>query len=279
MKMMWMLAAAGFMLAGNVMADDDKPKAEAKKQVKVEVRAATVTDGNETEGKATEEGDSEAKGESSATSTVTVMVVGEDGKVIKKSTSTTSSSGESPVDGAQKINVQVIDGKKTIEITTPDGKKKTINIGAAAGGDVLGKVMAWTFKADGEGGLSEVKGVQEEIAKALKDIDVDVQIDADKIADQVKAAIIRVKPMGDMAKELSGEVLMEFGDSAFIVESDETEAAEGEKKEGGKIVRRPLQIRRLSAPAPGMAEVMKKLEEISQRLEKIEARLEQVEKE
>lgn len=250
MKFAWILVA-GLMFSGSVFADDDKPKAEEKP---VEAKA-------------------EAKVESSAVSTVTVVVMDDDGKVIKKSTTSKTSEG-----GPQKVHVQVIDGKRVIEITAPDGTKKTINVGAAvASGDAVDRVMSWAFKTDKDGELSEVKEVQEQIAKVLKDLDVNVTVDAEMIADQVKAAIIQVRPAVEMAKEvtgeLAGEVLVEIGESAFIVESGQPE---GEGKEDGKL-RRPLQIRRIAAAGAGMPELMKKLEEITQRLEKIESRLDKIE--
>jgi hypothetical protein len=120
----------------------------------------------------------------------------------------------------------VIDGKRVIELTVPDGTKRTINIGAAAASDAVGKIMSWTFKADKNGELAEVKEVQEQIAKVLKELDVNVAVDAGKIAERVKAAIIQAKPAAEMAKELSGEVLVEIDGSAFIFESRYSDGAE-----------------------------------------------------
>ncbi len=120
----------------------------------------------------------------------------------------------------------MIDGKRVIELTVPDGTKRTINIGAAAASDAVGKIMSWTFKADKNGELAEVKEVQEQIAKVLKELDVNVAVDAGKIAERVKAAIIQAKPAAEMAKELSGEVLVEIDGSAFIFESQDSDGAE-----------------------------------------------------
>lgn len=244
------ILVAGLLFAGSAFADDEKSKPEEKP------------------GEAQAEAKAEATVESSSVSTVTVMVVGDDGKVVEKST-TTKSSG----DGAQKVHVHVVDGKKVIEITAPDGTKKTINIGAAAASDAVGKIMSWTFKADKNGELTEVKEVQEQIAKVLKDLDVNVAVDAGKIAEQVQAAIIQLKPAAEMAKELSGEVLVEIDGSAFIFEPQDSEGEDGKEAK----VRRPLQIRRLAASAGGLPDVMEKLDEITKRLEAIEGRLDKIE--
>jgi hypothetical protein len=169
----------------------------------------------------------------------------------------------------------MIDGKKVIEITAPDGTKRTINVGSAVASDVVGKVMSWTFKAGKDEELGEVKQIQEQIAKVLKDLDVPVTLDAQEIANQVKAAIIQVRPVTDVAKEITGEVLLEIGDSAFIVDSGE---ADGDEKDQKKV-RRPIEARRIIAAGGGMIEVMKKLDEITKRLEKIESRLDSIDQE
>jgi K+/H+ antiporter YhaU regulatory subunit KhtT len=98
-------------------------------------------------------------------------------------------------------------------------------------------------------------------------------VDAQKIAEQVKAAISQVQPGAGLAKQITGEVLMEIGESAFIVESD---GSDGQVENDSKV-RRPLQIRRITASAAAMPEVMKKLEEITKRLEAIETRLDKIE--
>jgi len=239
---------AGLLLSTTVFADDDKSKPEE----------------NPVETK------SEASVESSSVSTVTVMVIGEDGKIVEKSTTSKTSA-----DGPQKLHVQMIDGKKVIEITAPDGTKRTINVGSAVASDVVGKVMSWTFKAGKDEELGEVKQIQEQIAKVLKDLDVPVTLDAQEIANQVKAAIIQVRPVTDVAKEITGEVLLEIGDSAFIVDSGEADRDDKDQKK----VRRPIEARRIIAAGGGMIEVMKKLDEITKRLEKIESRLDSIDQE
>lgn len=241
MKLSWILAA-GLMFGGSVFADDEKPKTdEAKKEAKVE-----------------------------ATSTVTVMVVDEDGKVIKKSTTS-----ESKNEGETKVQVEVVDGKQVIELILPDGTRKKINIAGEAKPGNISKVMSWTFRADDSGKdvPAELKKAQEKLEKMLKDVDVDVKVDAAKIQDQVKQAIIKVGPIKEMADGIASELLVELGDSAIVVAGEEESGDEGPK------VRRPFQIRRLSAAGDGMTEVMKKLEEITKRLEKIEARLDEMTKE
>lgn len=243
MKFSWLMIAS-LLFSGNAFADDEKAKTDEKSKPKVETKAS-----------------------------VTVMVIGEDGKVITKSISESGDQEEN------KVKVEILDGKKLIEVTLPDGTKKKVNIGAveAEANGTAGRVMRWVFRKDGEDATDpeKISEVKERVEEMLKNVDVDVKIDAKNIAKQVEAAMIRIKPLMLEEKEFAGEMLLELSDSAFIVQED----VEGVEADGENLPRKRIQVRRLGSQESGMAAVLKKLEEMSQRLEKIEARLDQLSKE
>lgn len=251
MKFSWVIAVS-LLFAGTVFADDEKGKTDGKGGAKVETKS---------------------------TATVTVVVVDEDGKVVEK-----TETSESNVGGANRIQVQVIDGKQIVEVTLPDGTKKKIGINVGGAGEPAGRVMRWVFREDGDNGtrIEEVAQVKERVEKLLKNVDVDIKIDAENIANQVEAAMIKIRPFMVEERKVGEEMLVELSDQAFLIHEDD---GEGEPAEDGdtqiKMIPRRIQVHRIGGQGmdTGMVAVLKKLDEMSKRLEKIEARLDELTKE
>ena len=257
MKFQWLLAAS-LIFSGVAFADDDTT---SKDKAKVETKS---------------------------TATVTVVVMDKDGNVIKESSTTKESSDESSDakgsggEGKKQTQVRVEskDGKQVVELTLPDGTKKTIDLDipelkGSLGGAPAKAAMGWVFRVDEDGeGNVEISKMAEELSKKLGNLDVDVRIDAAKIATEMKDAIIKIAPSKVLdGKVLDGKMLFEIGESAIVVTDDVSE----EEVDGNKLLKR-FQVRRMGGPGDGMAAVLEKLESLSKRLEKIEAQLDAMSK-
>jgi len=252
MRFTWILAAS-LLFAGSVFADDENGKTDGKS-----------------------DGKSGTKVESKSIAKVTMVVIDEDGKVIEK-----RETAEAGTDNKSRVKVEVVDGRQVVEVTLPDGTKKKIDINAGREGGPAGRVMRWVFRNDGDNieGSEKLAEVKERVEKIAKEVDLDVKIDAESIAEQVKGAMKKIKPLMLEEKEIGGEMLLEFSDLAFLIHEDE-DAGEAAEDGETKSTRQPkrIQVQRISAADRGLSAVLKKLDELSQRLEKIESRLDELSK-
>jgi hypothetical protein len=235
-----------------------------------EVETEKITEQKET-------GSADAKVEKTETQTITVIVTDEDGNIISKDVRTETKPAVTP----SNVRVEVVDGKKTVEITLPDGTTKRIVLGAAAGKGANTEVKRWIFRGDGAIHKMEddVKIATEKLQQALKNVEVDVDVDAGKMAEEIRKTIVRAVP-----RDADGEMLLELGALGVIVNEDEvTVTGDSEDpamdNDAGASPSRRIQLRRLSSSADAMQSVMKKLDAITARLESIETRLGKLEKE
>ena len=217
MRKVWWLAAV-LLMAGAVSAQETKEESAQQEEVKAE----------------------DVKVEKVVKSTVHIVMVDEDGKVIKK---TISSDGEGK-DGekGQALSYTMKDG--VIQIGLPDGTVKKLELAKLGKAEGVANIIELRavpeLMKDGKLNIAAdveikavgemMKGIESELHESLKGLEATIQgLDpkaAEEIQKQISIAIASAVP------ETSHSKLMRLGKAAIVLSDDDEDVAEAIAKNG-----------------------------------------------